>query len=207
MLSGPPESPAAPTASKRQVSAVPPDVSLQSLPLPAAAGPLDAELLEAVAGGSDVAFEELRGRYRRPVERVCRMLLRGRDAEDCAQEAFVRIWLKANLFDRERGSAAAWILTVTRNVAYNLSAKRIPEPQAEPGAEVVYDPERLDALWVRAALADLPERERQVIELGYFDDLSQTQIAQTLKVPLGTVKSWMRRGLNRMADALEEDAR
>jgi len=188
------------------MSAVPPDVSLQSLPLPATAGPQDAELLEAVAGGSDVAFEELRGRYRRPVERICRMLLRGRDAEDCAQEAFVRIWLKANLFDRERGSAAAWILTVTRNVAYNLNAKRVPEPQAEPGAEVTHDPEQLDSLWIHGALADLPEHERRVIELGYFDDLSQTQIAQRLQVPLGTVKSWMRRGLNRMADTLEEEA-
>lgn len=190
------------------MSAVPPDVSLQSLPLPAAAGPPDAELLEAVAGGSDVAFEELRGRYRRAVERVCRMLLRGRDAEDCAQEAFVRIWLKANLFDRERGSAAAWILTVTRNVAHNLSAKRVPEPQAGPGADVAHeDPERLDALWLRTALVRLPEHERQVIELGYFEDLSQAQIAERLQVPLGTIKSWMRRGLNRMADTLEEEAR
>lgn len=180
-------------------------MSLQSLsPLPV--GRSDAELLEAVADGSDVAFEELRSRYRRAVDRICLMLRRRGDAEDCAQEAFVRIWQKAPLFDRHRGSAATWLLTVTRSVAYNLGAKRVPEPQAAAAEGRVDDP-ALDTVWVRDALAQLAEHERRVIELAYFDDLSQTQIAHKLGVPLGTVKSWMRRGLNRLADMLEEDGR
>jgi len=71
-----------------------------------AAAASDAELLEAVADGSDAAFEELRHRYQGAVERTCRSILRG-GVEDCAQEAFVRIWQKARLFDSRRGSAAA----------------------------------------------------------------------------------------------------
>jgi RNA polymerase sigma-70 factor (ECF subfamily) len=166
----------------------------------------DAELLEAVADGSDAAFEELRHRYHGAVERTCRSILRG-GAEDCAQEAFVRIWQKARLFDSRRGSAAAWLLTLTRNVAYNLGAKKEPEPREILPADAHADDPRLsvDGFWLDAGLARLEPHERQVIELAYFADLSQTQIADQLGVPLGTVKSWTRRGLNRLATLLGEE--
>ena len=166
----------------------------------------DAELLEAVADGSDTAFEELRHRYAGAVERTCRSVVRD-SAEDCMQEAFVRIWQKARLFDPRRGSAAAWLLTLTRNVAYNLRAKKEPEPHPllpddaqtdDPGLSV-------DAFWLDAGLARLEPHEREVIMLAYFEDLSQTQIADRLGVPLGTVKSWTRRGLNRLATLLGEE--
>jgi RNA polymerase sigma-70 factor (ECF subfamily) len=185
-------------------------VSLQPLPRAddAAAGASDSELLEAIAEGSDPAFEELRRRYRQKIERTCRTLLRPDQAEDCAQETFVRIWQKARLFDRERGSAASWLLTLTRNVAHNLAAKRMPEPRPLPdelslGAEDA--PPIVDAVWLDAALEELKAHERQVIELAYFADLSQAQIAASLGVPLGTVKSWTRRGLNRLATLLAEE--
>ena len=201
-------------ASNRLVSAVPPRVRLQSPrtqadPASAAADAVsDAELLTAVADGSDLAFEELRHRYRAAVERVCRSILRG-GAEDCAQEAFVRIWQKARLFDPGRGSAAAWLLTLTRNVAYNLGAKREPEPfKLVPSDAQAEDPAlSVDGFWLDAGLARLAPHERQVIELAYFADLSQTQIADRLGVPLGTVKSWTRRGLNHLAALLGEEAR
>jgi RNA polymerase sigma-70 factor, ECF subfamily len=193
------------------MSAVPPRVSVQPLtrrperPQVAAAA-TDAELLRAVADGSDAAFEELRHRYQGAVERTCRSLLRDR-AEDCAQEAFVRIWQKARLFDSRRGSAAAWLLTLTRNVAYNLGAKKEPEPREILPADAHADDPRLsvDGFWLDAGLARLEPHERQVIELAYFADLSQTQIADRLGVPLGTVKSWTRRGLNRLATLLGEE--
>ncbi len=171
-----------------------------------AAGASDAELLEAVADGSDAAFEELRRRYRGAVERTCRSILRV-SAEDCAQEAFVRIWQKARLFDPRRGSATAWLLTLTRNVAYNLSAKNDPEPRDLAPAEASGEDPALsvDGFWLHAGLAQLEDHERQVIELAYFADLSQTQIADRLGVPLGTVKSWTRRGLNRLATLLGEE--
>ena len=198
-------------ASNRPVSAVPPRVNPQ--PLQSKSGPAiaeaasDAELLRAVADGSDAAFEELRHRYRSAVERTCRALLRG-NAEDCAQEAFLRVWQKARLFDPRRGSAAAWLLTLTRNVAFNLGAKKEPEPrELVPSDAQVDDPAlSVDGFWLDAGLARLAPRERQVIELAYFADLSQTEIADRLGVPLGTVKSWTRRGLNRLATLLGEEA-
>jgi RNA polymerase sigma-70 factor (ECF subfamily) len=167
----------------------------------------DAELLRAVAQGSDPAFEELRHRYETAVERTCRSVVRG-GAEDCTQETFVRIWQKARLFDASRGSAAAWLLTLTRNVAYNLRAKKGPEPLELADADAQADDVGLsvDGFWLDGGLARLEAHERQVIELAYFDDLSQSQIADRLGVPLGTVKSWTRRGLNRLATMLGEEA-
>jgi RNA polymerase sigma-70 factor (ECF subfamily) len=187
-------------------------VSLQPLPTradpasAAAAAATDAELLKAVADGSDAAFEELRHRYQRAVERTCRALVRG-GAEDCAQEAFVRVWQKARLFDPSRGSAAAWLLTLTRNVAHNLGAKKEPEPRELAPADAQADDPRLsvDGFWLESGLARLAPPQRQVIELAYFADLSQTQIADRLGVPLGTVKSWRRRGLNQLATLLGEE--
>src|SRR5213593_4425429 len=85
----------------------------------------DAELLRAIASGSEPAFEELRGRYKRAVERVCRAVA-GSEREDCEQEVFARGWGKAALFDPARGSAAAWLLTLARRTALNERVARRP---------------------------------------------------------------------------------
>jgi RNA polymerase sigma-70 factor (ECF subfamily) len=162
--------------------------------------------LRAIAAGSEAAFEELRGRYGCAVGRVCRTLA-GRDPEDCEQEVFARIWRKAALFDPERGSAAAWLLTVARRTALNLgTGPRPPVPvEYEPVAPTA-EPPGVDVFWLDAALARLSERERTVIELAYYLDLSESAIARRLRVPLGSVKSWKRRGLNRLATLLGEEA-
>lgn len=188
---------------------VPPDVIPQQLErrtaesAPSAAS--DAELLHAISEGSEPAFEELRQRYRRAVERACRAIVGG-ELEDCAQEVFVRIWRKAALYDRGRGSAPAWLLTLARRTALNFRQRReLPLPdelEDETGAVEAPD---VDRFWVEAALERLPERERTVLELAYFDDLSQSAIAAELRVPLGSVKSWTRRGLHRLATMLDEE--
>jgi RNA polymerase sigma-70 factor (ECF subfamily) len=188
---------------------VPPDVIPQPLerrtaePAPSAAS--DAELLHAIGEGSEPAFEELRQRYRRAVERACRAIVGG-ELEDCAQEVFLRIWRKAALYDRARGSAPAWLLTLARRTALNFRQRReLPLPEElldETGAVEAPD---VDRFWVEAALERLPERERTVLELAYFDDLSQSAIAAELRVPLGSVKSWTRRGLHRLATILDEE--
>ena len=168
-------------------------------------GASDAELLRAIAGGNEAAFEELRGRYARAVTRVCRTVA-GAEAEDCEQEVFARVWRKAALFDPGRGSAAAWLLTLARRTALNSrSGPRPPVPvAAEPDG--VAAPHGLDGFWLDAALARLPERERTVLELTYYEDLSESAVARRLRVPLGSVKSWKRRGLNRLALLLAEEA-
>jgi RNA polymerase sigma-70 factor (ECF subfamily) len=177
----------------------------QTTAVPAPAEATDADLLHAIAVGSEPAFEELRNRYRRAVERACRSIVGG-ELEDCAQEVFVRIWRKASLYDRRRGSAPAWLLTLARHTALNFRQRRdepLPDELADE-AGATEAPE-VDRFWVEAALERLPERERLVIELAYFHDLSQSAIASELRVPLGSVKSSTRRGLHRLANLLGEE--
>jgi RNA polymerase sigma factor (sigma-70 family) len=170
---------------------------------PAAAS--DAELLRAIGEGSEPAFEELRHRYRRAVERACRAIVGG-ELEDCTQEVFVRIWRKASLYDRRRGSAPAWLLTLARRTALNLRERReLPLPDELIDETAAVETPGVELFWVEAALERLPDRERRVLELAYFDDLSQSQVAAELCVPLGSVKSWTRRGLHRLATILDEE--
>jgi RNA polymerase sigma-70 factor, ECF subfamily len=186
---------------KRQPQETSPD------PSPAPPRPSDAELLQAISAGSEAAFEELRARYARAVARVCATVA-GSEREDCEQEVFARIWRKAALFDPGRGGAAAWLLTLTRRTALNLRAGRRPPLPIEQGPVADSAEEKSpdeDAFWLEAALARLSERERTVIELAYYDDLSESAIARRLRVPLGSVKSWKRRGLNRLATMLGEE--
>jgi DNA-directed RNA polymerase specialized sigma24 family protein len=167
-------------------------------------GASDVELLRAVAAGSEAAFAELRDRYGRAVERVCRSVA-GAEREDCEQEVFARIWRKAALYDPAQGSAPAWLLTVARRTALNLGAPYRPLLAIE-GLPAGEGPTALDAFWLQSGLARLPERERTVIELAYYGDLSESAIARRLRVPLGSVKSWKRRGLNRLAALLGEES-
>jgi len=196
-------------ASKRVMAPVPDDVIPQQLDRATAdsASPAasDAELLRAIGEGSEPAFEELRHRYRRAIERACRQIVGG-DLEDCAQEVFVRIWRKASLYDRDRGSAPAWLLTLARRTALNVRRRReLPLPDELADETGAVEPPDVDRFWVEAALERLPERERRVLELAYFHDLSQSAIAAELRVPLGSVKSWTRRGLHRLATILDEE--
>ena len=168
-------------------------------------GASDAELLRAIAGGSNAAFEQLRGRYARAVARVCRTVA-GAEAEDCEQEVFARVWRKAALFDPERGSAAAWLLTLARRTAINSTSGPAPPVPVAAEPDGVAESHGLDGFWLDAALARLPERERAVVELTYYEDLSESAVARRLRVPVGSVKSWKRRGLNRLALLLGEEA-
>lgn len=169
-----------------------------------AAAATDAELLGAIARGSEAAFEEFRHRYQRAVERACRPLV-GAELEDCVQEVFARVWRKAPLYDRARGSGAAWLLTLARHTALNV--RRTGQQELTPDMGEAAAPASHDAVerfWLEAALERLSERERTVIELAYYGDLSESAIAQRLRVPLGSVKSWKRRGLHRLATLLGE---
>jgi RNA polymerase sigma-70 factor (ECF subfamily) len=164
----------------------------------------DAELLRLVADGSEAAFVALWGRSGAAVYSACRRVLVDQDsAEDAVQETFVRIWRNAKQFDPRRGSAAAWMYTIARNTALNLARIRPPVPQ-EAGPEAHRDVDPVDRFWLETGLARLSEAERTVLELAYFEDLTHSQVAQRLDVPLGTVKARIRRALGRLADFAEE---
>lgn len=171
----------------------------------------DGELIERVGAGDRTAFEEIYRRYTRPVLGLALRRLgdRGR-AEDALQEAFAAVWRSAATYDRTRGRGGAWLYTVARNAIVD-GARRRPEPPVEtpeePSNESGPD-EQAEAAWlswrVHAALEHLPEQERPVIELAYWGGLSQSEIAERLDVPLGTVKTRTRSALGRLADLLEE---
>lgn len=174
--------------------------------------PTDAELIGRVARGDRLAFEALYARYARAVLGLAlrRLGERGR-AEDATQEAFVAIWRSAKTYDPRRGGGAPWLYAVARN-AITDGLRRTPEPAAEPPDSPSDEPgpaehaEREWTAWrVHRALEELPHHERPVIELAYWRGLSQSEIAATLDIPLGTVKTRTRSALARLARSLEEE--
>lgn len=181
-----------------------PTVGLLDPMTASAAARQDAELLAAIGRGSEPAFAELRRRYARAIAALCRTTAVVPGQEDCTQEVYFRIWQKAAVFDPQKGRASAWLLTVARNCARNLwSHRAVPEPLPRlDELPALVDDERFG---LGDALERLSPQERRVIELAYIDDLTQTQIASTLGVPLGTVKSWNRRALNRLASVIDSE--
>src|SRR5687768_4772739 len=170
----------------------------------------DGALIERVGDGDRDAFGELYRRYTRPVLGLALRRLgdRGR-AEDALQEAFTAVWRSAGTFDPKRGAGGAWLYAVARNAIVD-GLRRRPEPTAEAVEEAAADAgpdERAEASWlawrVHRAIAELPEHERRVIELAYWGERSQSEIATELHIPLGTVKTRTRSGLSRLADLLE----
>jgi RNA polymerase sigma-70 factor (ECF subfamily) len=189
------------TARARPARLVAVDLSAQS----------DEDLLELVAQRRDAeAFEVLYQRYARAVFSVVRRTLgdRGR-SEDVVQEAFASVWRAAKGYRRERGSAAGWMFAISRNAAADVLRARTPiaigelpehaDPAAGPDDQAAAG---LEAFAVHAAVDALPEREREVIELAYFGGLSQSEVAERLSLPLGTVKTRTRSGLARLATRL-----
>jgi RNA polymerase sigma-70 factor (ECF subfamily) len=170
----------------------------------------DGELIVRVGDGDASAFELLYMRYARPVFALALRRLgdRGR-AEDAVQETFASIWRSAGSYRSDRGPGAPWLYAVARNAIVDrrrtlgaLPAEAVEEASAEPGPD-----ERAEASWtawrIHRALAELPEQERRLIELAYWGGLSQSEIAEFLDIPLGTVKTRTRSALSRLADALE----
>lgn len=173
-------------------------------------------LLERVAQGERDAVMVLYDRFAGAVLAVALRVTGNRaEAEDIAQEVFARVWREATSFDRARGSAAAWIITLTRNRAIDVVRSRsrrarheddqtaeepvVTEAAATPEAQVV-DAQRAEA--VRHALDALRPEQRQVIELAYFGGLSHSEIAERLQQPLGTVKTRIAQSVKRLRDAL-----
>jgi RNA polymerase sigma-70 factor, ECF subfamily len=171
----------------------------------------DAHLIERVAGGDPDAFEELYRRFARPVLAMAlRQLGDSGGAEEAAQETFAAVWRSARSYRADRGSGSAWLYAVARHAIIDRARQR-REPVGAVPEEAAADAgpdEQAEGSWlawrVHSALEQLPERERVVLELGYWSGLSQAEIASYLDVPLGTVKTRTRTGLARLAGLLEE---
>ena len=176
----------------------------------------DVQCLRRLAGGDADALEELYDRYTPLVYPVAlRILRRAADAEDAVQQAWLQVWRSAASYDPRRGTVAAWLVTLTRSRALDLyrslsSRKRAEtqvevEPSAPPPEPSASAARGQTGERVRKALETLPPQQRQVLEIAYFEGLSQTEIAAKLGAPLGTVKSWTRQALTRLRELLPKE--
>ena len=170
----------------------------------------DADLLVRVAERDRVAFEAHYHRYVRSVYGIALRRLRDRQrAEDAVQETFAAVWRSAASYRPERGPAAPWLYAVARNaIVDRLRARNEPPMEAPDLASSVPGPaEHAEASFVawrvHRALEELPPKEREVVELAYWSGMSQSEVADYLHIPLGTVKTRTRSGLARLADLLE----
>jgi RNA polymerase sigma-70 factor (ECF subfamily) len=146
-----------------------------------------------------------------------RMLRVRSDAEDLLQEVFVQVWRQASNYSAERGTPEAWIINIARSRAIDKlrSIRRMERSfvltddpaRAESSDNVETSAAENEAkLAMSSALVNLPEAQRKVLELAYFDGLTQTEIAARLKEPLGTIKTRMRTGIQRLREIVKMQA-
>lgn len=177
----------------------------------------DATLARRLLQKDVTAFEQLYDRHSRIVySLVLRILRQSTTAEEVVQDIFLHLWRNASHYDVARGPFVPWLLTLARNRALDHlrlkseRQRRREEQTAEPlrilspapEYEKILD-EKRRAEHVRKILDSLNPRQKQAIELAYFEGLSHSEIAAALQEPLGTVKSWIRTGLLRLKEELQ----
>jgi RNA polymerase sigma-70 factor (ECF subfamily) len=178
---------------------------------------LDRTCIGRMAAGDTRALEELYDRHAPMLYGlVVRIVGKASDAEEVLQDAWLQAWRRADTWDAARGTVAAWLVTLARSRAIDrirsVAARRraesaTPAPETplaadEPAANAA---QRQRQERLSAALATLTPRQREVLELGYFGGLSQTEIAERIGAPLGSVKSWTRQGLMRLRELVPEE--
>jgi RNA polymerase sigma-70 factor (ECF subfamily) len=173
----------------------------------------DEAVVALTARSDEIALAELYDRFGRIAYSLAFRILRDEAlAEDAVQEAFLAVWRGASRFMPERAKASTWILTLVHRRAVDLVRREQrrradPLPEAEFGgtegsaADVAWL--RLERQRVQAALARLPDQQREAIELAYYGGFTQSELAERLGEPLGTIKSRMFSGLARLRELLE----
>lgn len=173
----------------------------------------DHDLIARLSAGDQSAIGDLYDRYGGPVYALAlRMLQDPAAAEDITQEVFLKVWKSASRFDAQRGRAGSWILHIAYTASVDLLRSRrrgLPgrfeplaqesDPTADPAADAIA---AVLGAQVRAALMRLPPEQRRALEMAYFDAMSQQEIAAALSIPLGTVKSRVRLGLETLRQSL-----
>jgi RNA polymerase sigma-70 factor, ECF subfamily len=161
------------------------------------------QLLQAVARGDVDALRALYRSFERPLYALgIRWLNDPKLAEELVQEVTLRVWRRAGRYDPERGASSSWIFGIARNVAADLARARakapVPVPDAPEGT-APWDEDRAWTAWeVARAVAELPEDQRRVVELAYANQMTQSEIAAELRIPLGTVKTRLYAALRKL---------
>ena len=176
----------------------------------------DDELMREIAGGSAEALGMLHRRFAPLILRIAVHTLDRAAAEDLVQDVFVAVWRNAGRFDPERGTARSWILQIAHFRLLNELRLRSRQPQIVPDPEGLVlsgfpanDPEPAETAWqqdrravLKSALEELPPPQREALALAFLEDLTHEQVAAELGVPLGTAKTRIRSGLQRLRSTL-----
>jgi RNA polymerase sigma-70 factor (ECF subfamily) len=176
----------------------------------------DEDLMQLVQRAEAAAFEVVYDRHARAAFSLAYRMCGARQlAEDVVQEAFLSIWRSGARYDRRRGSVRTWVLGITHHRAIDVLRRGVVQDRhraSDEGIEERFEAsERTDvevarreeALEIRGALDVLPDDQRRAIELAYYGGFTQSEIAEMLRVPIGTVKGRMRLGMEKMRDRLE----
>jgi RNA polymerase sigma factor (sigma-70 family) len=172
------------------------------------------DLLTRVAAGDRAALGRLYEATSAKLFAVCLRILRNRDeSEDVLQEVYLTVWRRADRYEAARGGALAWMATIARNRAIDRLRARGPMAYAEPAEDLNLPDEAplapalleqaQDARALYACLETLDQRTREVIRTAFFEGVTYEALARRLDAPLGTVKSWVRRGLLKLKGCLE----
>ena len=178
--------------------------------------PPEATLPQRLVHKDVKAFEQLYDLHSRTVYSLVRRIIQqSSTAEEVVQDVFLQLWRNAAQYDSEKGPFVPWLLTLARNRALDhlrLKSERqrrredltevMPPLAIAPEYEEILDQKRR-AERVQALMGSLHPRQKQAIELAYFEGLSHSEIAEALKEPLGSVKSWIRNGLQRLKEGLQ----
>ena len=177
----------------------------------------DEALVAIVARGDEGALAELYDRVGRVAYGLAFRVLRDDWlAEDAVQDAFLAVWRTAAAFRAERAKASTWILTLVHRRAVDIvrrEERRRADPLDDTMRDAATSESAEDAAWlgferqrVQGALRQLPDTQREAIELAYYGGYSQSELAERLGVPLGTIKSRMFAGLTRLRELLDDGA-
>jgi RNA polymerase sigma-70 factor (ECF subfamily) len=174
----------------------------------------DGDLMGRLQRRDPQALAELYDRYGQVVFRlILRMVRDNGVAEDLVQETFLRVWNRVGGFDSDRGAVGPWLLAVARNRAIDYLRSQSRRAESAIDLNETEHPELFADLstaaldfdlvrQVKRALDQLDSQSRQAIELAYFEGMSQTEIAERMGQPLGTIKTWTRRAIQQMRAAL-----
>lgn len=179
-----------------------------------------AELLSACASGDETAFARL---YRLTSANLysvaLRILMQEEQAQECLQDAYINIWRRAGSYDAERAAPTTWLVSIVRNRALDLLRQRRPEVGVEDQSALENSIEA--GLEGRASagmgedtdfsrglehcLETLQSHQRECLQLAYYEGLTHPELASRLQAPLGSVKTWIRRGLLQLRECLDAD--
>lgn len=166
-------------------------------------------LLKKVANGNQQAFTELYNVTSGQLFAVALKMLKNRDsAEEALQEAYVSIWYKADYYKEGQGTVLTWMVSIIRYRALDMLRSKKVRKEDELSDDIVSEIESPEAdtpaydAKIEGCMNELEQQQRQAIHLAYFNGLSHSEVMAHLNLPLGTIKSWIRRGLTSLQRCL-----